>query len=177
MRGWGRCLLVLAGALGCGVLGAGCSTTQAAKDFGGPLSVIPRTDVVVETNIQAVVQAAQTVLQTTQSMASFGAASSGGMDVTTGPSTTAGQISYAIAPGGEGGVFAGWNHTDDHCLGMVYVASPVTTPILGETSPGQYEFVDRASSSSQCDAASFVGQSAAPSGWPRAPSSSGWQSS
>jgi outer membrane murein-binding lipoprotein Lpp len=166
--------LLLLGVVSSGLLVAGCSTNQAASDLGAPLSVIPKTDVVVETNIQAVVQAAQAVLQTTQSLAAFGPGASGGTSVTTGPSTSAGQISYAVAPGGNGIVFVGWNKADQHCIGQVYVAHPLASPVLSQSAPGQYDFVAPAGSSSSCDAASYLAEPSVPSGWPEDPSAGGW---
>jgi hypothetical protein len=165
--------LVVAALVVGGVVAAGC-TADVANGLGAPLQAIPKTDVVVETNIQSVQQAAQATLEVSQSFAGFGSTGAGGTEVTSGPSTSAGQISYAVAPGDEGVVLVGWNHTDQHCVGTVYIHQPLTSPVLGETAAGQYDFVAPAPTSAQCYAATFVATPGAPSGWPESPSATGW---
>lgn len=177
MRRWTAGVLA-ATALAATVLStAGCSTQTAANDFGAPINAIPATDVVVETNIQAAAQAAQTQLESGGSFSGFGAASSGGVVLTTGASSTPSQISYAVVSNGSGVVFAGYNGADNHCIGQVYVSSTLSAPVLGTANAGQYDFIAPSPSSSDCDAASLAAQVGAPSGWPVEPSSGGWSAS
>lgn len=150
---------------------AGC-TSQVATDLDAPLKAIGATDVVVETNVQSALQAAQTELQTTGSLSGFTAGGGGGVALTSGPSPSDGQLSYAVTGGGEGVVLVGWNKADEHCIGAVWFHSEASTPVLGQSAPGQYDFVAPAASDSECDAASFANTAAAPAGWPESPASS-----
>lgn len=153
---------------------SGC-TTQVANDLDAPLQAIGATDVVVETNVQSAMQAAESHLQTAGSLTGFGAGDGGGVTLTAGPSPSDGDLSYAVTSGGGGIVIVGWNKADEHCIGAVWIGADTTAPVLGETGPNQqYDFVAPAASSSSCDASSFAGTTAAPSGWPEDPSS-GWK--
>ncbi len=151
----------------------GCSSSV-ANGLDAPIKAIPATDVVVETNIQAVEQATQATLETTGSFADFNTADAGGTAVTAGPSSGPGDISYALVGAGSGIVLAGWNHADRHCVGAVSIHRPLSTPVLGESIAGTYDFVAPAASSAQCSAGAFAASSGAPSAWPESPSSSGW---
>jgi hypothetical protein len=158
-----------AGAGAVALLAGGCtSSVQNALD--APIQAIPKTDVVVETNLQGAIQAAQTALEVSGSFSSFGSSSAGSIDMTAGASGSPGQISYAVIAGGDGIVLVGWNRADQHCVGALYVHSALATPVLGESAPGQYYFIAPASSSSACSATSFATMASAPGGWPYEPS-------
>ena len=169
-RGLLRPGLVVAGAV---LALSGCSS-QVAKALEAPIKVLSAADVVVETNEQAALQAAQIGLETAGSFSNFGPSSaSTGLDLTLGPSSGPGQLSYAVVGGGNAVLLAGWNHADEHCIGVLYVHSALSSPVLGVTSPGQWDFVAPAKTSSSCDAANLAATSGAPSGWPYGPAS-GW---
>ena len=136
--------------------------------------MIPRTDVIIETNIESALQAAQAELAVSGSFTGFGPASAGGTDVTAGPSTAAGQLSYAATTGGTGIVVAGWNHADQHCVGTVYLTRELPSPVLGLSSARQYDFVAPAPTALSCDATTFAASPATPLNWPELPSASGW---
>ena len=164
--------VVLAGAAA--ALGmAGC-TAAVSNALDAPIQVISATDVAVGTSIQAVAQAAQAHLLVGGSFLGFGPASAAGTNITSGPSGSSGEISYSVTPGGGALVMTGWNRADRHCVGELYVQTALPTPVLGITSAGQYYFVAPAASSSACDAASYAATTAAPTGWPKNPSSSVW---
>ena len=151
---------------------SGC-TNEVASDLDAPIQTITATDVVVLTNIQAVMQSAQTSVQMTHSFSSFsaGTAAGDGMNVTSGPSTSDGQISYAVTAGGNGIVFVGWNHADQHCVGELDFNDAPPTPVHGVATAGVvYYFIAPAASSTDCDASSFAAMASAPSHWPYAPS-------
>ncbi len=152
---------------------SGCSSSV-ANGLDAPIKAIPATDVVIETNIQAVEQATQATLETTGSFVDFNTADAGGTAVTTGPSPGPADISYALVGAGSGIILAGWNHADRHCIGVLYVHQALSTPVLGESNAGTYDFVAPASSSAACSAVALAASSGAPSAWPESPSSSGW---
>lgn len=152
---------------------AGCSG-QVANDLDAPIKAISGTDVVIETNVSAVLQSAQAVLATSGSFAAFTGAGSG-TAVTTAASSGPGDISYAVTTGGEGIMLVGWNRADDHCVGALYLHESPPAPVLGATAAGQYDFVAPATTSAECDAAGFVSRATAPNRWPESPSTSGWK--
>ncbi|MHB8246601.1 MAG: hypothetical protein ACYDGN_14880 [Acidimicrobiales bacterium] len=176
MRRGGRLGLVGAASVSLclAAVGLGGCTAAVGKALDAPLQVIPRTDVVVETNVQSAFEAAQANLAVSGSFAGFGPGSGGGTDLTAGPSTAPGQISFAVTPGGTGIVFAGWNHADQHCVGSIYVSAQLSSPVLGVSTAGRYDFIAPSRSSVYCDAATFVGSPATPLNWPELPSVSGW---
>lgn len=169
-----RSVGVTAALLGVLLCSSAC-VSDVSNAVDAPINVIPDTDVAVETNIQSATQAAQTRLEAGGSFSGFTAGQGGGTDMTSGPSTAPGQVSYAIIGGGQGIVLAAWNHADQHCIGSVYIHTAMALTVLGVAAPGTYDFIAPAPSSSNCDAATFAATSPAPSGWPWAPSASGWK--
>ncbi len=145
---------------GAGVSAAGCSTAhEAATAVTAPLSVLPDTDAVVETNLTT---------------ASEGAIAGGGLGVqtTSGPSTSYNVISESSSP--QVVVLAGFNQLSDDCLGLVKI-SAASVPVLGESQPGSYDFWVKGTEAASCNAASFAATSSVPQGWPAGdPSSAGW---
>jgi hypothetical protein len=154
------------------VLLGGC-TAEVSQALDAPIKATSATDVVVETNLQAVLQSAQVELETTGSFADF-SPTDGGVAVTSGSSNGPGQISYALVGGGGGIVLVGLNHVDRHCIGVVDIHIALGAPVLGATAPGQYSFIAPALSPASCTASSYAALPAASSGWPLAPTTNGF---
>lgn len=172
MQRWSRRQVATVAGLTLVTLLTGCSSVQ--SEIEAPVKVIPETDVVVETNVQSALQGAQTSLEVDGSFSGFGSGAASGSNVTTGPSTGPSVISYAPTTGGGGIVMVGWNGVDRHCIGALYVHATLPASILGQSAPGQYDFIAPANTSADCTASTFTETSSAPSGWPVDPSSSGW---
>ena len=68
-----------------------------------------------------------------------------------------------------------WNDVDHHCLGILDVLGTLTAPVLGESGPGTYYFVQTATPSSGCRASIFAAMPTKPASWPAGdPSPSNW---
>ena len=155
-----------------GVL-SGCGASAA---LGGavlaPLSAIPETDVVMETNLQSAVEAgrAQAGLQGISAIS--GTAGTAGLPETSGAPTSTGVVSVANASGVS--VYTSFNTADRHCLGTFVLAPGTISPVLGETTPGTYDFWFQAANDAACTAAVFTTEATVPSGWAPGDPSSSW---
>lgn len=151
-------------AVACAVL-AGCGAQQAVE---GPINAIQATDVVVESNLQAAQQAAQTEYVTANSYSSFGTADapSIGKKITLDPSRNPGTISYAVSADGQSLVLASYNKATENCYGIIQIAGTASPPILGETGTGTYDFEDPHIISTGCDAGRYMSAQSTLPGWP-----------
>ena len=148
------------GALAVALSGCGASSALGSAVL-APLSALPQTDVVLETNLQSAVEAGQ--------------AQSGGLPETNGAPTTPGVVSVASASGAS--VYTAFNPADRHCLGT-FVLTAGSAPVLGESAPGTYDFWFAPANASGCTAAGFTTETTVPSGWASGdPSAGGWPSS
>ena len=155
----GLLFLALAAALsGCGASSALGSAVLA------PLSVLPDTDVVFETNLQSAV-----------SSGISNPASNGGGFLTSGPPTSPGVVSVASTTGVT--VYTAFNPADRHCLGTFVLTPGSPFTVLGESAPGTYDFWFGPTTAVDCSASGFTSEAAVPSGWapddPRS-SATGW---
>jgi len=127
----------------------------------------------LETNLQSAVEVgqAQSGLQGISPIS--GAAEAGGLPETSGPPTAPGVVSVATAAGVS--VYTAFNPADRHCLGTVVLAPGSVTTVLGESTPGRYDFWFGPTNASNCTAADFTTEATVPSGWAAGdPSSTGW---
>jgi hypothetical protein len=160
--------------LGLLALGTAVSACGASSALGSavlaPLSALPATDVVFETNLQSAVEGGQA--QTSLSGIS-GANEVGGLPETSGAPTAAGEVSAASVPGAS--VYTAFNPADRHCLGTLVIASGAAVTVLSETSPGSYDFWFGPTTAADCTASVFAAEPAASSVWASGdPSSTGW---
>jgi hypothetical protein len=138
-----------------------------------PLSALPQTDVILETNLQSAVVAGQAQGGLQDISAISGAAEAGGLPETSGPPTAPGVVSVASATGVS--VYTAFNPADRHCLGTFVLATGSVATVLGESAPGTYDFWFGPTSSSNCTAVDFTTESTVPSGWASGdPSASRW---
>ena len=162
------------GALSAALSGCGASSALGSAVL-APLSALPQTDVVLETNLQSAVVAGQAQSGLQGISAISGAAQSGGLPETNGAPTTPGVVSVASASGAS--VYTAFNPADQHCLGT-FVLTAGSAPVLGESAPGTYDFWFGPANASGCTAAGFTTEATVPSGWASGdPSSGGWPSS
>ena len=106
------CLLGLSATLSaCG------ASTSLGNDVLAPLSALPATDVVFETNLQSAVQGG--VVQAGLS----GSSALDGLAETTGAPTTTSEVSVAAGTGVS--VYTAFNPADGHCLGTFVIAPGV----------------------------------------------------
>jgi hypothetical protein len=157
----GLVLMAVAGALSsCG------ASNSLGSDVLAPLTALPATDVILETNLQTAVQAG--IVQTGLSGTSSG-------PTTSGPPTSPGVVSAASATGVS--VYTAFNPADRHCLGTFILAPGSLLTVLGQSAPGTYDFWFGPTSAVKCTASMFTTESAVPSGWASGdPSSGGWPS-
>lgn len=152
---------------------SGCGVSTALGNAAlAPLSVLPYTDVVFETNLQsaAEVGGSQSGLGGVSSVAA-----NGGGFMTGGAPTSPSQVSEARGTGVS--VYTAFNPVDGHCLGIVVLAPGSALPVLGESSPGSYDFWFGRTTATNCTASLFTTETAVPSGWAAGdPSSTGWPS-
>jgi hypothetical protein len=137
-----------------------------------PLSALPATDVVFETNLQSAVEAgpAQSGFS-----AISGANDTGGLPETSGAPSAAGEVSVASQTGAS--IYTAFNPADRHCLGTLVVAAGAGVTILGETTPGTYDFWFGPTTPADCTAGLFAADVTVPSGWASGdPSATGWPS-
>lgn len=153
-----RAALACATLAGFGAIVTACGLSQdVGSAVTAPLAVLPATDVVVETNLQSASNAA--------------AGSLGGVQVVSGPSTNYNTISEASNLGTT--VLVGFNQLSNDCLGLIRISSP-SSPVLGESQIGTYDFWVTGTTPAVCDAATFAATAAVPHGWPAADPGGTW---
>jgi hypothetical protein len=159
---------VAAIALSAALSGCGASTALGNAAL-APLSALPLTDVVFETNLQSAVAGGGA--QVGMSGIS-GTAGLGGLPETSGAPSATGEVSVASTTGVA--VYTAYNPVDKHCLGSL-VLSPGSASVLGESTPGTYDFWFGPTTAVSCTASDFATEAAVPSGWASGdPSSTGW---
>ncbi len=170
----GAMLLVGAAATSLG----GCSLPgDAVNGYYAPLSVLPDSDVAVETNLKTAstgedVSTGQTTLPDGIGSGLGGSGDDGGGLTTAGPSTGPSVISEDSS--GTAAALVGYNPLSHDCLGLLEIDSAGST-VLGQSAVGSYYFWIRNTSSAACDAASFLAVPTVPTTWPKGdPSVSGW---
>ncbi len=164
MRGGlgGLAVIALAGALsGCGASAALGSAVLA------PLSALPETDVVLETNLQAAAEGGQV----NTGISAISNVGGSGVPEVSGPPTSAGVVS--VASGAAAAVYTAFNPVDRHCLGSL-VLEPGSPTLLGESTPGTYDFWFGPTTSTACAASGFTAEATVPKGWANGDPSSGW---
>jgi hypothetical protein len=163
-----------------GIASGGCSLlSDAATSATAPLTALPATDVVVETNLE-------TQLTNAGLGAGLGLGSGipGGQPggtlpfanapVVSGPSTGPTEISSTTIGGGSL-LIVEYNNLSQDCLGILRLSGAVGAVVLGESSPGTYYFVERSSPTGGCAASTFAAEATVPKGWPAGdPSSAGF---
>jgi len=160
------CLVAFAAAIsGCGASGVSAAL---GSDVLAPLSVLPDTDVALETNLQTAVQGGAVAAGTGIS----GIASSGVPEVS-GPPTSASVVS--VANTASASVYTAFNPVDQHCLGTLVLKPGSPATVLGESAPGTYDFWFGHATASTCSASIFGSESTVLSGWATGdPSATGW---
>jgi hypothetical protein len=154
------CWVVLGASLsGCGASSALSSAVLA------PLSVLPDTDVVLETNLQAAVQGG---------LVSGGISGPGGAGApeVSGPPTTASEVSVATT--GTVSVYTAFNPVDRHCLGTFVLKPGSFTTVLGVSTAGTYDFWFGPTTSAACASNLFTTATTVPKGWATGDPASGW---
>lgn len=148
---------------------AACGVSTALGNAAlAPLSALPETDVVFETNLQSAVEGGQAQLGLS------GISGGGGVPETSGAPSSTGEVSVATTPGVS--VYTAFNPVDRHCLGSLVLAAGSPT-VLGESLPGTYDFWFGPTTAQGCTASVFTIEATVPSGWASGdPSSSGWPS-
>jgi hypothetical protein len=150
---------------------AGCGVSNA---LGGavmaPLTALPGTDVILETNLQSAMEGG--TAQAGLSSISTAAGNGGGL-TTTGAPTTPEQVSVADSTGVS--LYTAFNPADDHCLGLFVIRPGLLTPVLGETTAGTYYFWFGSTKAVDCTASIFTAELTVPSRWASGdPSPTGW---
>jgi hypothetical protein len=157
---------LVAGLSSCGASAALSSAVLA------PLSVLPDTDVVLETNLQSAAQGGLAGGGIPGISAISGNGGSGVPEVS-GPPTTVSEVSVFQGTGVT--VYSAFNPADKHCLGTLVLASGSMATVLGESTPGSYDFWFGPTTSAACTASGFVSEATVPKGWAQGdPSGSGW---
>jgi hypothetical protein len=174
----------LAGAIAvAGFASGGCSLlSDAATSATAPLSALPATDVVVETNLE------------TQLGSGLGLGSGAGLGgvtgvpggqlggglpfagapVVSGPSTGPTEISSTTIGAGSF-LIVEYNNLTQDCLGILRLSGSIGAVVLGRSSPGTYYFVERSTPTGGCASSTFAGEPTVPKGWPGDdPSSAGF---
>ena len=158
------CLVFLAGVL------SACGASSALQNAVlAPLSAIPQTDVVLETNLQSATEAGQTGASLS---GLSGLSSTTGVPETSGAPTTPSVVSVASASGVS--VYTAFNPADGHCLGTLVISSGSDLTVLGESAPGSYDFWFDASGPAACTASIFTTEASVPSGWATGDPASSW---
>jgi hypothetical protein len=173
-RGPGGTLrLLLCGLAALGVAAA-LSSCGASAALGSavlaPLSALPETDVVMETNLQTAVQGG---IAASGISAVSGAANPNVPEVS-GPPTSENVVSVGTGATGVS-VYSAFNPLDKHCLGTLVLAPGSVTTVLGESTAGSYDFWFGPTTSTACTASSLATEATVPKGWATGdPSSTGW---
>ncbi|MGA3351738.1 MAG: hypothetical protein ABSD85_00950 [Acidimicrobiales bacterium] len=145
------------------------ASTSLGNDFLAPLTALPATDVVFETNLQSAVQGG--VVQAGLS----GTSQLGGLAETSGAPATTSEVSVASGTGVS--VYTAFNPVDRHCLGSFVIPPGAAVTVLGESDAGTYDFWFSATTATGCTASIFTTEMSVPSGWASGdPSSTGWPS-
>jgi hypothetical protein len=148
---------------GCGVSSALGSAVMA------PLTALPGTDVILDTNLQSAMQGG--VTQAGLSGISDATGNGGGSTTARAP-TTPQEVSVADETGVS--MYTSFNPVDDHCLGLFVIRPGLVSPVLGESTTGKYYFWFGPTKVVDCTASNFTAEPTAPSGWaPGDPSSTG----
>ena len=151
-------LVAFAGALSsCGV------STSLGNAALAPLSALPDTDVVLETNLQSAVEGG---------IAQAGISGSSGGLTTTGPPTSPSVVSVASTTAVS--VYTAFNPADRHCLGTFVLAPGAPFAVLGETTSGRYDFWFGPTTTVDCTASVFTTETTVPSGWAAGDPSTNW---
>jgi len=167
-------LRVALASLGLFVLAAGLSACGASNALGSavlaPLSVLPATDVVFETNLQSAREVATSDVGVS---GISGLGNNGGGFTTDGAPSSPGLVSIASTTGLS--VYSAFNPADRHCLGSFVIAPGATVTVLGQSSPGTYDFWFGPTTANDCTASIFTTETTVPSRWVSGdPSASGW---
>jgi hypothetical protein len=161
------------GALACVALAAalsGCGASAALQSAAlAPLSVLPDTDVVLETNLQVAMQGG--LVNTGLSSVST-AGNNGGGYTTSGAPTSENVVSVANGTGVS--LYSAFNPLDKHCLGTLVIQPGSLSVVLGESTPGTYDFWFGPTTSTACTASGFLTETKVPSGWAKNDPASGW---
>ena len=161
--------LLAAGAMAAALGGCGVSTAL-GNDVLAPISALPETDVVFETNLQSAVEAGRAQV----GVAGISTISSGaGVPETSGAPASTGEVSVANGTGVA--VYTVYNPVDQHCLGTV-VLSPGAPSVLGESLPGDYDFWFGPTTAQACTASVFTTEATVPSGWASGDPATRWPS-
>ena len=157
--------LVFAG-IAAGLSGCGASSSLGSA-FLAPLSVLPDTDVVLETNLQAATQGG---------LAGSGisgiSGSGAGVPEVSGAPTTVNEVS--VASTSYVSVYTAFNPVDRHCLGTFVLKPGSPTSILGVTNPGVDDFWFGPTSSADCTASRFTTLTGVPTGWAKSDPAPNW---
>lgn len=162
------CALAGIAALAAAMSGCGASSALGSAVL-APLSALPETDVVMETNLQSAVQGGIAG----GSISAISSISGSGVPEVTGPPTSIGVVSVASTTFVS--VYTAFNPADRHCLGTFVLKPGSPTAVLGETTQGTYDFWFGPTTATSCAASLFTSESTVPSGWASGdPSSTGW---
>jgi hypothetical protein len=177
-----RCLLAGA-AMTLPVLGLSACGASAAlgNAFLAPLSVLPDTDVVLETNLQLAQEGGVTGglggISGINGISGVSGVGGSGVDTVTGAPTTPSEVSLASVPNLVT-VYTAFNPVDQHCLGVLVLQPGATITVLGVSTPGRYDFWFGKTTATKCAASNFDAESTHPSHWASGdPSASGWPNS
>jgi hypothetical protein len=163
-------MCALAGVAALAVVVSGCGASSAlGSAVLAPLSALPETDVVMETNLQSAVQGGITG----SSISGISSIGGSGVPEVTGPPTSVGVVSVASTT--FVATYTAFNPADRHCLGTFVLKPGSPTAVLGETAPGTYDFWFGPTTATACASSLFPTESTVPSGWASGdPSSTGW---
>lgn len=134
-----------------------------------PLSAIPQTDVVLETNLESATEAGQAGAPLS---GISGVASTVGVPETTGAPTTPSVVSVTSQAGVS--IFTAFNPADKHCLGTLVISAGSDTTVLGESAPGSYDFWFGASGPAACTASIFTTETSVPTSWATGDPATSW---
>jgi hypothetical protein len=83
-------------------------------------------------------------------------------------------VSVASATGVS--VYTAFNPADRHCLGTFVLAPGAAFAVLGETTPGTYDFWFGPTTAVDCTASVFTTEATVPSGWATGDPATSWPS-
>jgi hypothetical protein len=163
----------LGGLVALGLVAAlsGCGASAAlGSAVLAPLSVLPDTDVVLETNLQAAVQGGLV----SEGISGISGNNGANVPEVSGPPTSENVVSVASGTGGVS-VYSAFNPIDKHCLGTLVIAAGSLAIVLGENTPGSYDFWFGPTTPTGCTASTLATEATVPKGWATGdPSSTGW---
>lgn len=172
-------LVALMATLVLGSVGLGaCSSaaTSLGNQFLAPLSVLPATDVVLETNLQLAHEGvAASSAGPGISGLSAGGASGSGVPIMSGPPTSPSVVSEASSRTGAAVVLTAFNPVDRHCLGILLL--PTGATVLSQSSPGTYDFFFGPTTAGACASSTLITESTKPSSWAGNDPASSWPNS